>query len=130
METNKIAFQENESGEINGMIYDSLPFMSMYKISMWRAIHLILHLIGYCLFGCYVERLAYQWSIYRSLPKEENMLISNCLNLGFFIFGIIALSVDGDTLLSVGFTPLMKFWLLFPSSYHLSDISSCDSMEK
>jgi len=36
------------------------------------------------------------------------------LNLGFFIFGIIALSVDGDKLFSVGVTPLMKFWLLFP----------------
>ena len=117
----KIAFQENESGEINGMIYDSLPFMSMYKISMWRGNSFNFLFIGLSVivFLGVMLRLAYQWSIYRSLPKEEkhattSAIVASGLNLGFFIFGIIALSVDGDTLLSVGFTPLMKFWLLFP----------------
>jgi CubicO group peptidase (beta-lactamase class C family) len=117
----KIAFQENESGEINGMIYDSLPFMSMYKISMWKGQSFNFLFIGLSVivFLGVMLRLAYQWSIYKSLPKEEkdattSAIVASGLNLGFFIFGIIALSVDGDTLFSVGFTPLMKFWLLFP----------------
>ena len=73
----KIAFQENESGKINGMIYDSLPFMSMYKISMWRANSFNFLFIGLSVivFLGVMLRLAYQWSIYRSLPKEENMLL-------------------------------------------------------
>ena len=103
------------------MIYDSLPFMSMYKISMWRGNSFNYLFIGLSVivFLGVMLRLAYQWSIYKSLPKEEkdattSAIVAAGLNLGFFIFGIIALSVDGDTLFSIGFTPLMKFWLLFP----------------
>ena len=82
-------------------------------------------------------RLAYQWSIYRSLPKEEkrhattSAIVASGLNLGFFIFGIIALSVED--ILSVGFTPLMKFWLLFPILATIAggyQIYQTDSMEK
>jgi len=117
----KIAFQENESGKINGMIFDVYPFMSMYKASMWKGQSFNFLFIGLSVivFLGVMLRLAYQWSIYKSLPKEEkdattSAIVAAGLNLGFFIFGIIALSVDGDTLFSVGFTPLMKFWLLFP----------------
>jgi CubicO group peptidase (beta-lactamase class C family) len=117
----KIAFQENENGEINGMIFGSLPFMSMYKASMWKNQSFNFLFIGFSVivFLGVMLRLAYQWSIYRSLPKEEkhattSAIVAAGLNLGFFIFGIIALTVDGDTLGSEGITPLMKFWLLFP----------------
>tara|TARA_A100001037_G_scaffold251119_1_gene234451 strand:- start:87 stop:2006 length:1920 start_codon:yes stop_codon:yes gene_type:complete len=117
----KIAFQENESGKINGMIFDVYPFMSMYKASMWKGQSFNFLFIGLSVivFLGVILRLAYQWSIYKSLPKEEkdattSAIVAAGLNLGFFIFGIIALSVDGDTLFSIGFTPLMKFWLLFP----------------
>lgn len=117
----KIAFQENESGKINGMIFDVYPFMSMYKASMWKGQSFNFLFIGLSVivFLGVMLRLAYQWSIYKSLPKEEkdatnSAIVAAGLNLGFFIFGIIALSVDGETLFSVGFTPLMKFWLLFP----------------
>ena len=118
---NKIAFQENDNGEIIGMIFDSLPFMSMYKASMWKGESFNYLFIGLSVivFLGVMLRLAYQWSNYRSLPKEEkdattSAIVAAGLNLGFFIFGIIALSVDGDTLSSEGITPLMKFWLLFP----------------
>ena len=118
---NKIAFQENDDGEIIGMIFDSLPFMSMYKASMWKGDSFNYMFIGLSVivFLGVMLRLAYQWSIYKSLPKEEkdattSAIVASGLNLGFFIFGIIALSVDGDKLFSVGVTPLMKFWLLFP----------------
>ena len=117
----KIAFQENENGEINGMIFGSLPFMSMYKASMWKNQSFNFLFIGFSVivFLGVMLRLAYQWSIYRSLPKEEkhattSAIVAAGLNLGFFIFGIIALTIDGDTLGSEGITPLMKFWLLFP----------------
>ena len=103
------------------MIFDSLPFMSMYKASMWKGDSFNYMFIGLSVivFLGVMLRLAYQWSIYKSLPKEEkdattSAIVASGLNLGFFIFGIIALSVDGDKLFSVGVTPLMKFWLLFP----------------
>ena len=117
----KIAFQENENGEIIGMIFDSLPFMSMYKASMWKGDSFNYLFIGLSVivFLGVMLRLAYQWSNYRSLPKEEkdattSAIVAAGLNLGFFIFGIISLTVDGDKLFSEGITPLMKFWLLFP----------------
>jgi hypothetical protein len=118
---NKIAFQENDNGDIIGMIFDSLPFMSMYKASMWKGESFNYLFIGLSVivFLGVMLRLAYQWSNYRSLPKEEkdattSAIVAAGLNLGFFIFGIISLTVDGDTLSSEGITPLMKFWLLFP----------------
>jgi len=112
---NKIAFQENDNGEIIGMIFDSLPFMSMYKASMWKGESFNYLFIGLSVivFLGVMLRLAYQWSNYRSLPKEEkdattSAIVAAGLNLGFFIFGIISLTVDGDTLSSEGITPLMK----------------------
>lgn len=118
---NKIAFQENDNGEIIGMIFDSLPFMSMYKASMWKGDSFNYLFIGLSVivFLGVMLRLAYQWSNYRSLPKGEkdattSAIVAAGLNLGFFIIGIIAFSIDGDTLFSEGITPLIKFWLLFP----------------
>ena len=117
----KVVFQENQNGEINGMIFDSMPFMSMYKASMWKNQSFNFLFIGFSMivFLGVMLRLAYQWSIYRSLPKEEkhattSAIVAAGLNLGFFIFGFIALTIDGDTLGSEGITPIFKFWLIFP----------------
>jgi len=117
----RIAFQENKQGEITGLTFDWLPFMSMYKAAGWKtqSFNLLFLGLSVIIFIGVILRLAYQWLAYKALPKPEKQattaaVIAAGLNLVFFIVGIIAFIVDGDKLFSEGVTGLFKFWLLFP----------------
>ena len=102
----RIAFQENKQGEITGLTYDWLPFMSMYKAAGWKtqSFNLLFLGLSVIVFIGVILRLAYQWSIYKALPKLEKQattaaVIAAGLNLAFFIMGIVAFIADGDKLL-------------------------------
>ena len=117
----RIAFQKDEKGEITGLTFDFLPFMSTYKASTWKTQPFNLFLLGFSMivFLGVLLRLGYQWSAFKSLPQPEKeatraSVFVSALTMAFLVVGIIAFIKDGDKLFSEGVTTLFKFWLIFP----------------
>ena len=69
----KVAFQENEAGEIIGFVFDGLTFMSTYKASFYSSANFNFTLLGLSLLimiGVVLRRI-YQWAAFKALASNE-----------------------------------------------------------
>ncbi|WP_165776863.1 serine hydrolase domain-containing protein [Paremcibacter congregatus] len=116
----KIAFQENDHGEIIGFIMDSYPAMSTYKAPFYRASGYQNSLLGLSIlvFIGVMLRLAYRWDGFRALSGEEKKaakasVIAAGVNLAALsLLGVVLVTV-GDKMFSE-IQVLFKVWLIMP----------------
>ncbi|MBL4603745.1 MAG: beta-lactamase family protein [Emcibacteraceae bacterium] len=116
----KLAFQENDNGDITGFVLDGMPFMSTYKAAAYSTANFNFSLLGFSLliFAGVVLRRLYQWSRFKSLPRGEkkaanaSMIVSSA-NLLVFILGTIMMIIVQDQIFTqIPF--LLKLWLILP----------------
>ena len=96
----RIAFQENETGEVTGFVIDGTGVMQLYKAPFYETADfftLLIGLSGAVFIGVFL-RLAYQWGRVKALSKPEksafyaSIIVASC-NILFFC--IVALGVSG-----------------------------------
>jgi len=127
----RVAFQENDQGEITGMVYDGIGVMQFYRTPFYETTPFISGLIGLTLLIMLgvMLRLFYQWSTYRALRGPEKSaqrasVLVAVFNILFFILAGIAASA-GIMELMYGTPILLKVSFIFPilatiaALYHL-----------
>ncbi|MBL4803161.1 MAG: beta-lactamase family protein [Emcibacter sp.] len=127
----RMAFQENNQGEITGFVMDGMPFMSTYKAHFYQSVGLQYSFLGLSIlvFVGVLLRLAYQWSAFRTLTGAEKTaarasIVTAGVNLATLILlGIVMMAVGDQMFSEIPF--LFKAWLLMPfivvlvAIYHL-----------
>ncbi|PCI54688.1 MAG: serine hydrolase [Alphaproteobacteria bacterium] len=116
----RMAFQENDQGEITGFVMDGMPFMSTYKASFYQSTSLQYSLIGLSLlvFLGVILRFAYQWAGFKALSGAEKKvarasIIVAGVNLATVILlGIVMIAVGDQMFSEIPF--LFKAWLVMP----------------
>lgn len=118
--TDKLAFQENNKGEITGFVLDGLPFMSTFKAPFYYTSSFNFSLLGFSvmIFLGVILRWIYQWSIYKSLSGENkkaarSAVIAAGANLLTLVIGGIVIIIAGDQI-SAKIPLLFKIWLILP----------------
>jgi len=118
--SNRIAFQENDSGEITGFVMEMIPFMSTYKAPFYYAgsFNYLFLALSLLIFVAVMLRLAYQWSGFKALRGADKKaarasIIAAGVNLLTIIFLVIVMIAVGEQMFAE--IPLLfKIWLLFP----------------
>ncbi len=120
----KLAFQENEEGEITGFVLDRAPFASTFKASWYQngRLHIILFGLSMLIFLAVILRRLlrrlYQRDSYKSLPPGDKTAMRAALLtasgnwITIIIGGIVMLVVMGQ--FSSGIPLLLKLWLTLP----------------
>jgi CubicO group peptidase (beta-lactamase class C family) len=95
----RVAFQQDEDGNIYGFVYDGLGVMQFYRTPFYETPNFAMLLILFSLFImlAVLLRLAYQWSTFRALPgpekhAQQTSVVVSILNFSFFILAILAAS--------------------------------------
>jgi CubicO group peptidase (beta-lactamase class C family) len=127
----RIAFQENEQGEISGMVIDGMGVMQFYRTPFYETPAFTGLLVGLSLFLMVgiLLRLGYQWSSYRALAGAEKSarrasVLVAVFNIPFFVLMVIGASGGLAALMYSVPTPI-KLALVFPilataaALYHL-----------
>ncbi|WP_204601972.1 serine hydrolase domain-containing protein [Paremcibacter congregatus] len=127
----RVAFQENDQGEVTGFVLDGLGVMQFFRpsVSETMAFNGILVGLSVVLFVGILLRLAYQWTTYRTLQGRAKSLYHATLlvaaaNILFLVFCGLGVS-GGLSELMHGVPGLLKFSLIFPllatlaALYHL-----------
>ncbi len=118
--TDKLAFQENNQGEITGFVLDGLPFMSTYKAPFYSTggFNYSLLSISMLVFLGVMLRLAYQWSGFRALTginkkvaRAAVMTASSNL-LTFILLAIVLVAYGNELGSNIPF--LFKAWMILP----------------
>ena len=98
-DSNRIAFQEDENGDINSYVIDGLGVMQFYKVPFYETTSFIGKLIGFSMLVMLsvLLRLGYQWSVYRAKTGPEKSadrasVIVAVLNIVFFTMAGISAS--------------------------------------
>ena len=116
----KLAFQENENGQVSGFQAEGIPFMSTYKAARHQTPNFNLTLLTFAILGFVGVWLHYFYrrADFAALERREksvrraSMLVA-AANLMVFIVGTIVLSAVGDQLnYSIPFA--IKAWLVLP----------------
>ncbi|MFC6979266.1 hypothetical protein [Microbulbifer taiwanensis] len=127
----RIAFQENEQGEISGFVIDGKGVNQMYRAPLYESPGFTFALTGLSLllFAGVFLRLGYQWSAFRALHGIERNAFSASIALATFNFLFVILFTvaiaSSTTVLAYELPTLMKVSLLFPllaaaaALYHL-----------
>ena len=115
-----LAFQEDETGTINGFVMDGLPFMSLYRLPFYAVPGFNYALLGVCylVFLGSLARRFYQRSQFRLLPAAERsasgaLVTVAALNWLVLIAGVTVISVIKDSLF-MEIPLLFKAWLVLP----------------
>ena len=118
--TDKIAFQENDKGEITGFVLDGLPFMSTFKAPFYYTSGFNYAFLGFSIvvFIGVMLRMVYQWSSYRALSGADKTaaraaMIVAVVNLLAFVMGGLVMVIIGDQI-SAKIPLLFKIWLTLP----------------
>jgi CubicO group peptidase (beta-lactamase class C family) len=116
----KLAFQENDGGEITGFVLDGLPFMSLRKLPLVATPTFNFALLGFSLlvFLAVALRRFYQRATLRLEPLPEQAANSaafraSAANLLTVIVGLVVLTIVQDELFG-GIPLLVKLWLVLP----------------
>jgi len=127
----RVAFQENEQGEITGAVIDGIGVMQFYRTPFYETPAFTGLLVGLSLLLMVgvLLRLAYQWASYRALAGAEksarraSVLVAAC-NVPFFVLMVIGAS-GGINALMYAVPTAIKLALVFPmlatvaALYHL-----------
>ncbi len=116
----RIAFQEDEAGNIVSFVVDGMGITQMYRAPFYETATFTNMLLGFCIIvfvGVFL-RLAYQWSRYRALePPEKRAYRASLLvataNIAFFVFLAVAMS-GGQQALMYAVPTSLKIALVFP----------------
>ena len=127
----RVAFQENENGEVSGMVIDGMGVWQSYPTPFYETKSFISAMLGVCLLIMLgvLLRLAYQWSTYRALTGVEKSawrtsVLVAAFNILFFILAGIGIS-GGIAELLYNVPTLLKVSFIFPilatvaAIYHL-----------
>ena len=116
----KMAFQENDLGEITGFVVDGVPFMSLYKIPTVEKtnFHYIFLALSAVVFLGVFLRLAYQFSVFKALQGvEKKVALSSVIVAGANILTIVMLGLVLMFCLSAfdfEIPLLFRAWLVMP----------------
>lgn len=118
--TGKLAFQENDRGEITGLVLDGMPFMSTFKAPFYYTGSFNYAFLGLSMviFLGVMVRLVYQWSAFRSLAginkkAAKAAIIVAATNILSILMGGIVMMIVGSQMFSE--IPLLfKLWLILP----------------
>ncbi len=126
----RVAFQQNEKGEITGFVRDGLAVESTYKGRFYETASFTFILLGVSLlvFIFVLIRTAYQWREYRSQAKGQKAAFAasitlSATNLLFIVTASVALITAPNIMSAI--PGLFKFSLVFPilaalaALYHL-----------
>ncbi|MEM8560957.1 MAG: serine hydrolase domain-containing protein [Pseudomonadota bacterium] len=115
-----IAFQEDQSGDIQGMVIDGLPFMSLYKSPGYAntTFNVALLLFSLIVFAGVLLRLGYRWSDMRELNPRERaavnasilVAVANLLFVGVAISVVATYQME----LFIGLPFVFKAMLVLP----------------
>jgi CubicO group peptidase (beta-lactamase class C family) len=115
----RVAFQENEQGEITGMVIDGMGVMQFYRTPFYETTAFTGLLVGLSLLLLVgvLLRLAYQWSAYRALRGPEKAarrasVLVAAFNIPFFVLMAIGASGGFAALMYAVPTPI-KLALVF-----------------
>jgi len=97
-----LAFQEDEDGEIKGMVIDGIPFMSLYKSPAYANTNFNAFLLALStlVFISVFLRLAYKWSTFKAMNTGDRSATMASVyvaagNLLFFVIAILVVSTYG-----------------------------------
>jgi len=116
----KVAFQENDAGDITGFVVDFAPFVSMYKVPLLEnaGINKMLLFLSFLAFiGVFLKRL-YQRTAYHLLQGAEktaaraSFLVASS-NLMVLVIGALVIMSAGSGLF-IEIPLSFKIWLVFP----------------
>ena len=118
--TGKLSFQENDRGEITGLVLDGMPFMSTFKAPFYYTGNFNFAFLGLSMvvFLGVMLRLAYQWSVFRSLTginkkAAKAAIMVAATNILTIVTGGIVMTIVGSQMFSE-IPMLFKIWLIFP----------------
>ena len=127
----RVAFQENEQGEITGAVIDGMGVMQFYRTPFYETPAFTGLLVGLSLLLMVgvLLRLVYQWSSYRALAGAEKSarrasVLAAVFNIPFFVLMVIGAS-GGLAALMYSVPTAIKLALVFPilataaALYHL-----------
>lgn len=127
--TEKLAFQENDKGEITGFVLDGLPFMSTFKASFYYTSGFNYGFLGLSLlvFVGVMLRLAYQWSSYKAQSGADKKaaraaIIAAAINLTSIVMLAIVMIAVGDQMFSE-IPGVFKAWLILPIMAFLAGLN-------
>lgn len=116
----RLAFQEDDAGNVSGFVLDGLPFMSLRKLSVVAtpAFNYSLLALSVLVFLGVVLRRAYQRAAFRQQPPADRSaanaaFLAAAANLLALVAGAIVLSIVQDELFG-GIPLLFKVWLVLP----------------
>ncbi|MGK2925866.1 MAG: serine hydrolase domain-containing protein, partial [Lysobacterales bacterium] len=115
-----LAFQEDEAGNITGMVIDGLPFMSLRKLPVYATSVFNFALLGFALLvflGVLLRRF-YQRAAIRGLRAADRSAISAATwaaaaNWLVVVAGVIVISLVADQMFT-RIPLLFKLWLVLP----------------
>jgi len=128
--SHRIAFQENDLGEITGYVHDGLAVNQMYKAAFYQTLSFVLLILipSVIIFIAVLLRRVYQGERYKALPAQEQTafrasIIVSSANLLFLILLVLTLATARHLYFEL--PALLPFALIFPiiaslaAIYHL-----------
>ena len=116
----KIAFQENEAGEVTGFIMDGLPFMSLRKMAFYETPSFNFSVLGggLLLMLAFVLRRFFQRREIAALKPADRAAIqaafyASLLHVLVAVVGVVVIASVMDDLMS-GFPLSFRAWLVLP----------------
>jgi CubicO group peptidase (beta-lactamase class C family) len=128
----RIAFQENEKGEVVAFVIDGSGVMQFYKAPFYETLSFLSVMVGlsFLIFIGVGLQLAYRWKTYRALQGTDKTLYHATLmvavtNSLFVIFSAVSLAAQNSLDIYYEIPGMFKFSLIFPllatfaAIYHL-----------